>query len=588
MRRAPFLFATAIPRDAWDPAHHNPKWHDSHADHITKRRDWPSRKWLVGLVPKTPREFLETSDRNVVYQYNARMRACVTFPEIIPYYKEMLQRGVKIDVDTMYVVLSRAVRFEGLTAQDVFALCDEMVAHGARLDLATAEVLHTLWDTAVVTEDDVELVAWKEARRQFLGNTYNQLLKTELHRTGSRGLESLMQQTFAKHRANLRALSLMPSFENYAIYVSYLTRATPKDSAAKFDRGSAHALGSILGALEAVKDDIYVANRCAERGIEYQVVPRRNDTDTDTLLRLSPIVAQDAELFKSVSAGMSNIYLTALQNVVMRNGTAAEAKRLLYFASNFVHNLRKDGVRVSMEVHRELMNIAKFHGGSRTAFARNLVRNALQPLEFSKTGKPATKPADLRLLSRFVCAVDAWSAEYNPFVAPQKKGGEGEPGAASSSVPVRRTATDAMARYHEIRNVLQNATNVADLPVVEQKHAHEMYTALVFFTRSLLGEGVRASTKDDATTTTTTIPTDVAVACIDIIDDILTNVFGMMEAYRQPLDGEFVDHVMHLIERVSVRLPDQENMKSLAKLKHTLMERMKQDPAMVMAWVEMV
>ena len=76
------------------------------------------------------------------------MRACDTFPDIIPYYKEMLTRGVKLDVDTMYVVLSRAARFDGVSVSQIFELAQEMMSHGARLDLATIEVLHTVFSHA--------------------------------------------------------------------------------------------------------------------------------------------------------------------------------------------------------------------------------------------------------------------------------------------------------------------------------------------------------------------------------------------------------------------------------------------------------
>ena len=49
----------AIPRDAYDPMRHNTKWYDSYAKRMAGRRQWPKKKYSVGLEPSTLEDWLQ-------------------------------------------------------------------------------------------------------------------------------------------------------------------------------------------------------------------------------------------------------------------------------------------------------------------------------------------------------------------------------------------------------------------------------------------------------------------------------------------------------------------------------------------------
>lgn len=49
----------------------------------------------------------------------------------------MKLRKVKVDVDTMNIMLNRAARYERMEVDDMFMLFDEMLSLGVRPDLAS-------------------------------------------------------------------------------------------------------------------------------------------------------------------------------------------------------------------------------------------------------------------------------------------------------------------------------------------------------------------------------------------------------------------------------------------------------------------
>ena len=52
MRRAVARLAGAIPRSAWDPAHHDPRWVDSYAKPMADRRSWPAKTFSIVEEPE--------------------------------------------------------------------------------------------------------------------------------------------------------------------------------------------------------------------------------------------------------------------------------------------------------------------------------------------------------------------------------------------------------------------------------------------------------------------------------------------------------------------------------------------------------
>lgn len=214
------LLAAHIPRSVWDPAHYNENWTDSYATDIADRRQWPSKKWSVGLEPRTPSDWLQHSKRNLAYGYNGAMRACSTFPEMVELYKEMKQREVKVDVDTMNILLTRGARYEALQVDDLFLLFDEMVGLGARPDVAAIETLHTVLDHSAGMP-----VEWREVRRRQLVEWYNCLAVELIERlrpsTGhqlSPLADTLLSHQMNRLRDNLRQLQASLSPHVYRQY----------------------------------------------------------------------------------------------------------------------------------------------------------------------------------------------------------------------------------------------------------------------------------------------------------------------------------------------------------------------------------
>jgi len=219
MRKSVPLFAAAIPRHVWDPTRHNPNWADSYSTEIVDRRHWPAKKWTIGLEPRTPDDWRNFSKRNLAYAYNAALRSCGTFPEMIPFYQEMKQRGVKVDLDTMNTLLTRAARYEKIQIPDVFELFDEMVELGAKPDLATAETLHTVWDHSAGSTDE----AWRETRRQHLIRVYNTLAEADIAQYAGKNVPHLLAAQMKRYRENIRELGATLDASVYKQYLSTIT-----------------------------------------------------------------------------------------------------------------------------------------------------------------------------------------------------------------------------------------------------------------------------------------------------------------------------------------------------------------------------
>jgi len=573
--------AVAIPREAWDPTHHSPTWIDSYAEAVPARRDWPVRKWLVGLMPKTQKEYLGYSIRNSAYEYNAAMRACSTFPEMIPYYKEMFVRGVRMDVDTMYVVLSRAARFEGVTAQQVFELYDEMQQQGARPDIAVAEVLHTVWDLTPPIPDDAEHENFRETRRQQLCTIYNELCGVEVHRLGGKKLFPLMQQTFQKFRANLRTLKMTISLENYAAYVSYLEKVqSQNDAEISAETGAlqaVHALGSVQGAVLALRDDIW---DIYGEGLEVTNVENKLSKYFKTLPEVFER-ARRGPLVGSLEDGVAAVYLAALNRVLMLkgSGSAEDTPVAIWVINSLFGHARVDLKGSSPELNALFMDVGKYFG--RSSFARQNLR-----LSWGRH--------DMRLVSRYICSLDPWeqlgfhyeSDANNKGRFKNRKGASANKLEAEGETPPPldvKTGREMFNRYAEVRgfglSVISSARKGND-----GRRASEIMNGKEEFPASLLWFLRKAV--DGLAPETAKMTKDVAKEALHILVDIAQVT---KQVLGDKLDGEYIDHYMNMLNVLYLRSPeDKDIQKEILKVRVELLDHLKQDPALMMVWAEEV
>ena len=352
----------------------------------------------------------------------------------------------------------------------------------------------------------------------------------------------------------------------------------PQEENAAFDRTSPAALISLLTTLEAVKEDVYLMH--GAEGLAYTTRTRhKNSSSDDTVLSIEDVIASAVpEDSRAIEIGMNLLYLTAVRNAVLQHGTAEGMNALLYFLNALFQNIKKDGVRVSAEVLRELADIAKYYG--RTVFARNIVRESSRGCRFERDGRPirSSRSADVRVFSRYMCTVNPWAKEsVNPFIAQLRPAEGGE-------TALRQSASGAIRRYEEARDFLHNSINFAHLPSEEQSNAPEAMSALLWFTRKLL------LFREDAEDGDSTNGNEIATACITILRNIDFLNAQMMAKYELPLDPEYVDHMLHLVEHISTRLMenDTECTLELVKIQHGLIEKMREEPSMLFAWAEVV
>ena len=144
---------------------------------------------------------------------------------MIPLYREMIERGVKMDLDTMYVILSRGARYDKMSPQDLFILFDEMKELGAKADITVLELLHT-----VLESSEGQPAEWREARRLQLVWLYCDLAATELPEYGEKNYQNLLRSQFHRFRVNCRSLKeRLPA----NIWIYYLTSLTDFDTMAE-------------------------------------------------------------------------------------------------------------------------------------------------------------------------------------------------------------------------------------------------------------------------------------------------------------------------------------------------------------------
>eukprot|EP00759_Apiculatamorpha_spiralis_P051834 PhF_6_TR5515/c0_g1_i1/m.7823 len=606
LRRNLASFAVAFPREAWDPAHHSPKWVDSYAEPIAIRRDWPVRKWLVGLEPKSPREYLGHSLRNLAYEYNARMRACRTFPDVVPLYKEMLTRGVKIDVDTMYIILSRAARFEGVSVQQLFMLYDEMVQAGARPDIGTTEILHTIWDMTPPDPSNPEHEAFREFRRRQLGDTYNALCKQEITRLGTKGLNNLMEQTFQRFRDNLRSLGLTVSFENYSILASYANLTSlPRNqmmSALKLETSSqepdfrafetfslsAAPLNSLEGILIAMCCDVATVlfpNEVVDHVKGSSGIPQVFFNIKPHLLKEVESAKQDPSLGTPLLDGVSNVLSACVQQLIAKHGTNNNSVVITYTLSRMLYMFVAvdKPVPLKASVLEDMLELCKFYGLSNPS--RRLLQCAWN----------SPKVCSLSMVASFIAAVDPWVDRGFKLNAPapgrieyffsdsKKKSSTQDKGKQWETPQAERTGTTLKAKFTEIMEFgYKAAPSIIKSSTSEQK-ADVLVSLLWFLRRGILGA---TTTADNALQNL-----QIYAMATEILQSIEKERLALCTTYEKALKsycwGEYVDHILDLISTLMLKsTQNQDTWGALVEMRKNVLEFMQADPNLLLAWAE--
>lgn len=393
LRRNLFLLASSIPRSAWDPAHSNENWVDSYSTSIADRRHWPAKKWSIGLEPRTPRDWLRFSHRNLAYAYNGALRACGSFPEMLIYYNEMKQRGVSVDVDTLNVLLTRAARYEGIETDDVFLLFDELTSLGARPDIASVETLHT-----VLEHSEHKPFEWREARRRQLVELYQYLALEEIERLAPHHVDALLSSQMARLRANLKQLkaSLSPS-----VYRRYLSLV---DCGETVIQGVHHCLWEYVASDHAALDVPSLQLRIPFVG---------------SVLRRPPADAPPATVKETdfEDADVCSVFLAALERCIVADFHDARpvSERRMYLA--LLTMLTSSGALYTADLMAQLMDVVKYSSDD-----RGRDRDAQRLLRYAMRGSSAmhdsghrrlwnqVAPAvDARVVGRYLASRDPWS-----------------------------------------------------------------------------------------------------------------------------------------------------------------------------------
>jgi hypothetical protein len=387
------VLAVGIPRSAWDPAQHNENWVDSYSTGIADRRHWPAKKWSIGLEPRTPREWLRFSYRNLAYAYNGALRACTTFPEMLAYYKEMKQRGVKVDVDTLNVLLSRAARYEHIHIDDVFLLFDELTALGARPDIASVETLHTVLEHAAHRPPE-----WQEARRRQLVELYQHLALEEIERLAPHHADALLAAQIARLRSNLKQLhaSLSPSV--YRRYIAVVD------------------CGETL--IQEVHNFLWEYVSGDHAALEVPSLRLRIPFVASVMKR--PAATADPATVKSTDfedSDVCSVILAAVERCV--DGDFHDRRRVserrMYLA--LLTMLTSSGVLYSADLMAQLMDIVKYSRDERgrDRDAQRLLRYALRGSSAANDGayrdlwRAVAPPVDARVVGRYLASRDPWS-----------------------------------------------------------------------------------------------------------------------------------------------------------------------------------
>eukprot|EP00796_Vickermania_ingenoplastis_P000978 gene978-573_t len=421
MGAAAALLASQIPRSAWDPAHHNENWTDSYGTDIAERRQWPSKRWSVGLVPRTPKDWLKYSTRNLAYAYNGALRACDAFPEMLELYKEMKQRGVKVDVDTLNALLTRGARFEGLQVDDLFLLFDEMVGLGVRPDIAALETLHTVLDHSAGMP-----VEWREVRRRQLVEWYNRVAVEVLERLKpsdthqmQQPVDALMRQQMQRLRGNLQQLQASISPHVYRQYFHCLQSSSVllhelHNFLWEFVQPSHHAthitaLGMSIPAVWTVM------RRPALPGTTLSataVYPKHTATEG---FRVTDFEDSD----------VCSVFLAALERIVdadfQLDPPNVSGRRLFL---SLLTILEATGVLVTSDLLAQLMDVVKYgeEDAVRDTYAQRVLRHAVKglrtvPVDPHKETWQALQPVDGRIIGRYLASRHPWSLHRIHFEA---------------------------------------------------------------------------------------------------------------------------------------------------------------------------
>lgn len=477
MRRNTVLLASAIPRHVWDPTRHNPNWPDSYGTEIADRRHWPAKKWSVGLEPRTPSEWLQYSKRNLAYAYNGTLRACSSFPEMVKYYQEMKQRGVKVDLDTMNIILTRAARYEKIEVEDIFQLFDELVELGAKPDIATAETLHTVWEGSKASAAD-----WREARRRHLVALYNALAEEDIARYGKQNADHLLAAQIGRYRTNLKGLNASLSPSVHKKYLAHLNLS-------KF---LVSEVNSFLW--EFVEDNHAFVNIDA-LNIQVPFV-------ASVLKRPTPR-SDNISLTQFEDSDVCSVILSAVERLVdspMDIKSPAQERMTLL---SLIALTTSSGVLVTSDLMAQMMEVAKFSkvdDVTRDKDATRLLSLALRGSHSKRDDEQREKwlaiaqPCDGRVVGRYLAARDPWGELR---IAPQgfnfPKYAVAE---ASSTMPLdATTSSDAAANKSSTRTLADLQQRWADAQSLVQRaealQGHdkaasvEVFTGLTVFLKHL-------------------------------------------------------------------------------------------------------
>ncbi|CAG9571391.1 conserved hypothetical protein [Leishmania major strain Friedlin] len=392
-RRSCCVLAPSIPRSVWDPAHYNENWVDSYSTSIADRRHWPAKKWSIGLEPRTPRDWLRFSYRNLAYAYNGALRACATFPEMLVYYKEMKQRGVKVDVDTLNALLSRAARYEHIQVDDVFLLFDELTALGARPDIASVETLHTVLEHAAHQPPE-----WRETRRRQLVELYQYLALEEIERLAPHRVDALLSAQIARLRGNLKQLnaSLSPS-----VYRRYF---------------AAIDLGETL--IQEVHNFLWEYVGADHAAMDVPSLQLRIPFVASVMKR--PLATADPAKVKATDfedTDVCSVLLAAVERCVDGNfhDRRPVSERRMYLA--LLTMLTSSGVLYTADLMAQMMDVVKYSRDDRgrDRDAQRLLRYALRgssaanDAAYRELWRAVAPPVDARVVGRYLASRDPWS-----------------------------------------------------------------------------------------------------------------------------------------------------------------------------------
>ncbi|AAZ11294.1 uncharacterized protein TEOVI_000343200 [Trypanosoma equiperdum] len=558
-RRAIPLLSANIPRSVWDPAQHNPNWSDSYGHDITNRRAWPARKWTVGLEPCTPREWLQFSHRNLAYAYNGALRACHSLPSMLLLYKEMKQRGVKVDVDTMNVLLTRAARHEHIQVDDVFLLFDELVALGARPDLAAAETLHTVLSHSASMPEE-----WREARRLQLVELYNNLAMEEVERLAPHRADRLLKEQMKRFRGNLQQLGsgLRPT-----VYCRYL-----------------HTTHTAAVLLEEVHNFLWELVPNDHPAMEIPALQLRVPFVASVLRR--PSVNPGVSLASVSRAEFGDtdvcaVFLAAAERMVDADfdDQRPVSERRLFLS--LLTMISYSGVLYTSDLMAQLMEMVKYSNNDETrdSDAQRVLRYALRGSSAAQDSASRTlwhsveKVADCRVVGRYIGARNPWNPirvcfdEQGVFkaypISTTTTTREVSPPEGSSAVTQEqrascvegRTLEALNMRWDDVRRLIE-CTGVLVTPPSErcpQQQKMEVFTGMAVYLRTVATgrryEGGEDVLSDGAVATSSCEQRRRGTLFAEGYDfDVWVRLFSLVQEVRHDMEKFMADHTLQCVE----------------------------------------